>query len=992
MKFIKYSILYILCLSLLLTTFSQTASAAEEENEQLREFDKKTISILGDSISTYANASSGLAADTSNTTIENNRVYYTDGRTDVTLNDTWWIKASKALGAEILVNNSYSGTTIFSPFSDNDELGYLTRPYNLHDNTGENAGQEPDIIAVYMGTNDISYHKSRLGSFDDINFNTLIRNVKGNTVYAKPYTACEAYAIMLHKIQNTYKNAEIYCFTSLPRVQKNNNDNAITESFNNSIVKIAEHFNCLIVDLYNDSGFSEDSRVLNRYYSDGYIHPNKKGMDAISNAFLSSVYQNSRYMNGSDVYNISYDLKDVIVNEGLLKNTKYGSEFKCTFSQLKYGNYNITVTMGETDITESVVSDNKIFIPEVTDNVSITATVTDVNRQFHNYRFEKNGDILINIAQNENHTNNLSHNENGDITMQTPAILYYDKPWTVVFDTIDNLRNKTIILGTNEEKGYSVILDCENDILGLNNNNSPDKIYGIDLEACNIDTSVSHTYKITNSYGITGINTFTVYVDSKEIGKFDSYFVDSVIKEKDISQIYECNFKFDVIKKVDSNNINYIQLWETDSLINHSHTFKHPETTSPTCDEYGSTITTCDCGTKRVLHNIEPNGHTEGNWIISKKPSSVEAGEAYKKCTVCGEITQTKAIPQLKCEKPVINSVTNTSDGVKVTWNAVTGADSYRVYRHLKGGKWVYLCTTTERAYIDTDVKNGYWYYYTVRAVNEAGYSDFYTTGNTIQYLLSPVFTKRLNTQNGVYLSWNKIYGAQGYYLYKKTGNGNWQYYCRVNSTSFTDKNVKNGIIYSYRIKAVRNKTVSGFYLNGATITRLTAPVLKAPLNTDSGIKIQWNKMAGAAGYFVYKKAGNYWHYIGKTSANAFTDTTAKPGSVNIYTVKAYDSNGNHSIYNTKGVTTKRLLTPHIAGATSVKSGIQLRWNDVAGAQGYYIYRKTGTGAWKYIGKTTSETYIDKSSVKGTTYTYTVKAYSGSYVSTYNAKGITAKR
>ncbi len=991
MKIIKNTLLHLLCISIFFLTFSPAVSA-QEETEQLNGFNNKTISILGDSISTYANASSGLAADTSNTTIKNNRVYYTDGRTDVTLNDTWWIKASKALGAEILVNNSYSGTTIFSPFSDNDELGYLTRPYNLHDNTGENAGQEPDIIAVYMGTNDISYHKSRLGSFDDINFDALIKASNGKTVYAKPYTSCEAYAIMLHKIKSTYKNAEIYCFTSLPRITENSSDNGVTESFNKSIIKIAEYFNCFIVDLYNDSGFTENTRILNRYYSDGYIHPNKKGMDAISNAFLSSIYKNSRYMNGNDAYNISYDLKDVIVNEGLLKNISSDSGFKCSFSQLKYGNYNITVTMGTTDITESVVNHNKIFIPEVKDNVTITATVTDVNRQFHNYRFEKNGDILINIAQNENYTNNLSHSENGDITMQTPAILCYDKPWSVVFNTVDSLSNKTTILGTNSKNGYNIMLDCENNILGLSNNDSPDDVYGINLKSCNIDTSISHTYKIINSYSITGVNTFTVYVDSKEIGKFDSHFVDSTFTGNDISTIYECDFEFDVIKNDASNSINYVQLWENDSLVNHSHVYKYPETTSPTCDEYGATITTCDCGAKHVIPNIEPYGHTEGAWFVAKATSAVEPGEEYKKCTVCGDVTQTKTIPQLKCDIPVINTIINTEDGVKVIWNKVSGADSYRIYRHSPHGNWIYLCTTSSTVFVDTDVDNGYWYYYTVRAVNEAGYSNYNKNGSIIQYLKAPKFKAATNNADGITLSWNKVQGATAYYIYKKVGNGNYQYYCRSTSTTYTDKNVYNGLTYSYRIKACRNNTVSGFYFNGVTIKRLNAPTLKTPLNTDSGIKIQWNKLNGAQGYFVYRKEGKNWKYLGKTTGTTFTDTKASAGKTYIYTVKAYSSEGYHSAYNTTGVKYKRLKTPNLYDYDTSSKGIKIKWNAVQGAGGYYVYRKTENGKWAYIGKSTSKSFTDSTAKKGTTYTYTVKAYSGSYVSTYSAKGINAKR
>ena len=60
----------------------------------------------------------------------------------------------------------------------------------------------------------------------------------------------------------------------------------------------------------------------------------------------------------------------------------------------------------------------------------------------------------------------------------------------------------------------------------------------------------------------------------------------------------------------------------------------------------------------------------------------------------------------------------------------------------------------------------------------------------------------------------------------------------------------------------------------------------------------------------------------------------------------------------------------------------------VTGATGYVVYRKTAKGSWSRIaniksGSTTS--YTDTKASKGVTYTYTVRAYNGSTMSSFNS-------
>ncbi len=98
---------------------------------------------------------------------------------------------------------------------------------------------------------------------------------------------------------------------------------------------------------------------------------------------------------------------------------------------------------------------------------------------------------------------------------------------------------------------------------------------------------------------------------------------------------------------------------------------------------------------------------------------TVRAIDGYYSYFEDGLLTRFVATPHLK-------GIAKTSNGVKVNWSAVNGADAYRVYRRGAGQSWVYVTTVTGTSYVDTSVKNATGYYrYTVRAVDSGRYSGY---------------------------------------------------------------------------------------------------------------------------------------------------------------------------------------------------------------------------------------------------------------------------
>ena len=273
-------------------------------------------------------------------------------------------------------------------------------------------------------------------------------------------------------------------------------------------------------------------------------------------------------------------------------------------------------------------------------------------------------------------------------------------------------------------------------------------------------------------------------------------------------------------------------------------------------------------------------------------------------------------------------------------------------------------------------------YYFCVSKGSYTGNYDF----SISKSLTTPSLKKAENTTSGVKFSWYTVSGASGYYVYRKTSSSSWTKIATVSSSTsaYTDKSAKSGTTYTYTVSAYSGSTTSSYY-SGVSIKCLATPGLKKVSNTVKGTKVYWNKATGASGYYVYRKtSSSSWKRIAtlSSSASSYIDTKAKSGTTYTYTVKAYSGSTNSS-YNKSGVSIKYLTAPKISSAKSSKSGITVKWGKTTGAKGYYVYRKTSSSGWKKIATTSNLYYTDKSAKKGKTYTYTIRAYSGSTRSSY---------
>lgn len=112
------------------------------------------------------------------------------------------------------------------------------------------------------------------------------------------------------------------------------------------------------------------------------------------------------------------------------------------------------------------------------------------------------------------------------------------------------------------------------------------------------------------------------------------------------------------------------------------------------------------------------------------------------------------------------------------------------------------------------------------------------------------------NTEHSVSITWSKIPGASGYYIYQATaansGYTQWKQLKIIPSgkiVSWIDKKVSNGDQYRYMVRAYCDKFVSA-YRSIKTIYHLIQPTIYRLKNApDRALTITWNRNRKATGY-----------------------------------------------------------------------------------------------------------------------------------------------
>lgn len=161
--------------------------------------------------------------------------------------------------------------------------------------------------------------------------------------------------------------------------------------------------------------------------------------------------------------------------------------------------------------------------------------------------------------------------------------------------------------------------------------------------------------------------------------------------------------------------------------------------------------------------------------------------------------------------KPSLVKASNSKNGVTVKWKKVSGAKGYYIYRKKSGGKWSKIGKVTSGkkvTYTDKKAVSGTKYYYTVKAYSGSKVSGYNSKGVSTRYLSRPALKSAKGTDASIKVTWKKVKGAGGYYIYRKKSGGKWSKIATVkkgSTVTYTDKNASSGKTYYYTVKAYKD-------------------------------------------------------------------------------------------------------------------------------------------------------------------------------------------
>lgn len=102
-------------------------------------------------------------------------------------------------------------------------------------------------------------------------------------------------------------------------------------------------------------------------------------------------------------------------------------------------------------------------------------------------------------------------------------------------------------------------------------------------------------------------------------------------------------------------------------------------------------------------------------------------------------------------------------------------------------------------------------YQYAVQAYNAYSTSKRSTKTNA-RYLKTPTVTLSNTSTTKVKVKWKKITGAKKYKIYRRTGtSGSFKLIKTTTAKSYTDKNLKKGKTYYYRVVACYGSVTSAY-------------------------------------------------------------------------------------------------------------------------------------------------------------------------------------
>ena len=404
-----------------------------------------------------------------------------------------------------------------------------------------------------------------------------------------------------------------------------------------------------------------------------------------------------------------------------------------------------------------------------------------------------------------------------------------------------------------------------------------------------------------------------------------------------------------------------------------------------------------ECSTKtEIVQNNEEKG---GEGVVEGiNQSDTETQEQLPETENQGQMDEQERLnapKNIRIEQDSYNSL-------KISWDAVEGAEFYQVYRSRESdGKYALIGTfdANTLSTVSQKLGCGTTYYYKVRAIylvnGEKKFSDFSSIekGKTVLHVPQNIMATS-NTYNTIKINWDKVEGADYYQVYRSTSeNGKYALIGTYDkeTLSAVSRKLGCGITYYYKVRAYRWVQGERIFSRFSNIVKATSYLntpqnIKATSKNYNTIKINWDKVEGADYYQVYRSTSENGKYalIGTYNEETLNTISRKLGCgiEYYYKVRAYRWVQGTRVFSKFSNIVKGI--PHLEAPKNVKATpetyntIKITWDAVEGANYYQVYRADKPdGKYLLLGVYDAET-LNATSIKlgcGIEYYYKVRAY-----------------
>lgn len=354
-------------------------------------------------------------------------------------------------------------------------------------------------------------------------------------------------------------------------------------------------------------------------------------------------------------------------------------------------------------------------------------------------------------------------------------------------------------------------------------------------------------------------------------------------------------------------------------------------------------------------------------------------------------------------EAPEAPEGVSASDGtstelVRVTWRASSGATYYMVYRAESNSPAAAQCiapSVSTPYYDDRNVNAGTTYFYWIVAGNSSGTSGYSTSDSGWRAYTRPAAPTGVSATDGtstagVTVTWNAVDSATSYSMLRGDtvdSSAAQTLASGLTATTYTDTTAEPGVTYFYWVTATNQGGTSDCseYDEGSrAVSRPSAPtgVSASDGLSATEIVVTWNAVASATSYSVYRgtttSASAASLLASGLTVTSYVDTTAAAGTTYRYWVKASNAGG-ESPFSSPGTGS----LAEISGPASVSASdgtfpeyVRVTWTASQNASSYEVWRGASSAYSQAanLADASSTQYDDASAVPGTRYWYWVRS------------------